>query len=166
VALRRGGHPLCSVTPRNPRAMEDAAHPENERSDAWLIRDDAAGTLGSSLEGAIAEARALRELSEALGTEAEFVRWREALSGWRMRRGEMLRRVFEREAANEFVRGIRLWDFPPGKWVARLREDQRALDDTIELLVSLRHSLMARGGPRPRTPRRSPSRSGDSGAQP
>lgn len=141
--------------------MKNGGFPEDERHDGWLIRDDAAGTLGSSLEVAIAEARGLRELSESLGTEAEFVRWREALSGWRMRRAEMLRRVFEREAANEFVRGIRLWDFPPGKWVARLRDDQRALDDTIDLLVALRHSLMARGGPRPRTSRRSPSRSSD-----
>jgi hypothetical protein len=131
--------------------MASAEHPESERADAWLIRDDAAGTLGSSLEVAIAEARGLREQSELLGSEDEFVSWREALLGWRLRCGEMLRRVFEREAANEFLRGTRLWDFPPGKWGPRLRDDQRALDGTIELLVSLRSTLTAGGGSRRRT---------------
>jgi hypothetical protein len=145
--------------------MPNPAHPEDHRSDGWLIRDDLAGTLGSSLEVAIAEARVLREQSESLGAEAEFVSWREALWGWRQRRAEMLRGVFEREAANEFLRGTRLWDFPPGKWGLRLRDEQRALDDTIALLVALRNSLTARGGPHPRTPRESPKRSDDA-AQP
>ena len=145
--------------------MENGQHHGNPRADSWLIRDDAAGTLRSSLEAAISEARSLRERSETLERETGFVRWREELLGWRLRSAEMLRRVFEREAANEFLRGARLWDFPLGKWAPQLRDDRRALDDTIELLVSLRNTLAAGGERRPRMSRESPAYPSDGGGQ-
>lgn len=118
----------------------DLSHPS-------LVRDDEAGTLKSSLDGAIEQARSLREESQLLRCETDFVSWREELLGWRLRSGEMLRRLFEREVANEFLHGARLWNFPPGKWGPRLRDDQKALDDTTELLESLRSSVTGYGRP-------------------
>jgi hypothetical protein len=112
-----------------------------------LVYDDSAGTIRAALDTAMGEARRLHDVGVSIETEADFVGWREEVLGWRLRSVELLRRVFEREAANEFARGARLWGFERGKWRRRLQEDARDLEDAIELLVALRNSLGGKGEP-------------------
>lgn len=112
-----------------------------------LVYDDPAGTIRAALDTAMGEARRLHDVGVSIETEADFVGWREEVLGWRLRSVELLRRAFEREAANEFARGARLWGFPHGKWRKRLRDDEKELEDAIELLVALRNSLGGKGEP-------------------
>jgi hypothetical protein len=112
-----------------------------------LIRDDHAGTLTASLGSEIEGAHQLLEFAELFVDEFGFGRWREDFAAWRSHCGGMLRANFALEAAQEFYRGTFVPNLPAAQWRQRLRANVKAIDDMIQLLVTLRATLQGRGAP-------------------
>jgi hypothetical protein len=110
-----------------------------------LIRDDLAGTLTVGLTREIDNARELLEFAGLVVDEFGFGRWRVDLEQWRTSCGEMLRTYFAQEAAAEFYRGTFVREVPGRDWRQRLRAGVKAVEDMIELLVTLRATLAGRG---------------------
>jgi hypothetical protein len=112
-----------------------------------LIRDDLAGTLTVGLTREIEGARELLELAGLVVDEFGSGRWQADLEQWRTSCGEMLRTYFAQEAAAEFYKGTFVREVPGPEWRQRLRASVKAVEDMIELLVTLRATLAGRGAP-------------------
>lgn len=112
-----------------------------------VIRDDRAGTLTAMLTREIDAARRLLESADVLTDHIGFEHWRELFDAWRTCCGEMLRRYLALEAAEEFYKGTFVRDVPGTQWRQRLRAGVKAVEDMIELLVTLRATLQGRGAP-------------------
>lgn len=106
-----------------------------------VVRDDRAGTLATRLGCEIDTAHRLLDDAEMLRDDIGFERWRDRFWAWRTGCGVMLQSCFEREAAEEFYGGTRMRDFPKSHWRDGSREAAKAVQDMIQLLTMLRHTL-------------------------
>lgn len=106
-----------------------------------MIRDDPTGSLRASLQDHLDAAEALRARAHSVCDHCGFLDWRAQVADWRAHCAELLRSEFEREAFEEFRRGMLMRDLPPEQWRDGLRADTRGLGNMIELLTSLRNTL-------------------------
>jgi hypothetical protein len=116
------------------------------RPATWVVRDDGAGSLAAALTAEVGFAQRLLQAAELVNDSAGYQHWRHRHAQWRERCGATLRQRFEREAAAEFFRGTELGDFSREQWRDARRAAVNALENMIELLVTLRHTLAGQGG--------------------
>jgi len=150
VALRR-----CkdfSATPRPTSAIDNMAQATSSqptataRSKPRLVRDDRAGTLAAGLAREIEAARVLLADAETARDRTAFDRWQDRFWGWRTRCGAALQAGFQREAAEEFYGGTLIRDYPATQWCEARRAAIKAVEDMIQLMLTLRHTLSGHGG--------------------
>jgi hypothetical protein len=116
-----------------------------ESHELGLIRDDRAGTVTARLGDEIEGARQLLEFAELIADEFGFECWRADVAQWRACCGQTLRRHFAQEAAAEFYRATLVRDPAAPHWRQALQAAVKAIENTIELLVTLRATLQGRG---------------------
>ena len=128
--------------------MDRASYCKREHSastGSWVVRDDRAGTLTAALTTEIDAAHRLLESAGLIRDNASFEHWQDQFWVWRTRCGAKLQRGFEREAAAEFYGGTVVRSFPKERWREARRAAVKAVEDMIQLLVTLRATLQGRG---------------------
>ena len=116
------------------------------RNASWVVRDDRNGTLTAALAAEIESAHDLRERAELAEDGLALGRWRAEFVTWRAQCSATLRTGFGSDATREFLTGTAIKKVSAEHWREGRREGVKALDDMIQLLTMLRHTLTGQGG--------------------
>lgn len=120
---------------------------QRARTGSWVVRDDRNGTLTAALTSAIERAHDLRERAELAEDGLALGRWRGEFVIWRAQCSATLRSGFGSDATREFLTGTAVKKVSAERWREGRREAVKVLDDMVQLLTMLRHTLVGQGGP-------------------
>lgn len=120
-------------------------HQQCARTGSWVVRDDRDGTLTAALTSEIERAHELRERAELAEHALALEGWRAEFLTWRGQCGETLRTGFGADAAREFSVGTTTKAISAERWREGRTEAIKTLEDMIQLLTMLRHTLVGQG---------------------